>query len=390
MLTSRRRFLQQGGLAAASLLASQPLHAAGEPIRIGAPGNYTGAQASLDTPLLNGLALKLRELNAAGGLLGRMLQLVSADMATDPARAWQVAQELEREAVVAAIGFSDTDSVLALAPLTAARGLPFITPGATSPQLPQEIGPTLYLACFGDNVQAAAGAEFLLGRDLRRVHLLHNSDSAYTRLLAGYFQAAFEHGGGTVLARENYVGGDASEIVGLVAAVSAAPPADAIYLSALPDEAGSIVAALRSAGLTVPIVGGDGYDTPLLQEQAGPEVREVYYSTHVYMGNEPKPAVLDFMSRYWTAFGYGPIGAFAALGYDALGLLAEAIGRAGSTAPQAVLTALSGIENYDGVTGRISYGPDQRVPLKSVSLIGLDRGELRLAAELVPAWVPDA
>ncbi|HKY94876.1 MAG TPA: ABC transporter substrate-binding protein [Kiloniellales bacterium] len=391
MRRTRRAFLGQCLLAAAAVLTSRS-GAAGAPIKIGAPGNFTGAFAALGTSMANGEALKVREINDAGGVLGAPLHLVVTDMASDRTRAPAIAAELlDQENVSAVVGFGDSDFVLALGPYVAARGLPFLTPGATSPLLPQQIGPTLYLACFADNVQAAAGAEFLAGTlGAKRVHVLHNESAEYTRLLARYFVAAHEQGGGTVGLSATYGSSDGQALAAVTEVMAAAPPADAIYLAALPEEAGALIARLRALGLSLPIVGGDGYDTPLLLEQVGTEATGIYYSTHVYLGDNPAPPVLDFMSRYWMTYGYGRIDAYAALGYDAIGLLAEAITQAGSTEPRAVLAALARVDGYSGITGRISYAPGQQVPQKPVSMVALERGKHRLAAVLTPAWVPPA
>ena len=113
MRSSRRSFLAQSLAAGAAAATPQPLQAAGSPIKIGAPGDFTGALASVNTPMLNGEALKVREINAAGRLLGRTVQLFSADMASAPDQAPAVAHELlEKEKVVALVGFADSDAVL--------------------------------------------------------------------------------------------------------------------------------------------------------------------------------------------------------------------------------------------------------------------------------------
>jgi branched-chain amino acid transport system substrate-binding protein len=392
MRSTRRSFLGQCLVAGAAVAVPRRAGTASTPIKIGAPGNFTGAFAVLGTSMANGEALKVREINDAGGVLGSPLHLVTTDMASDLTRAPAVADELlDKERVSAVVGFGDSDFVLALGPYVAKRGLPFLTPGATSPLLPQQIGPTLYLACFGDNVQAAAGAEFMAGTlGVRRVNVLTNDNAEYTKLLSRYFIAAHKHGGGTVDLKASYGSTDAQSLAIAANVMAGATPVDALYLAALPEEAGALIAQLRAAGFTAPIVGGDSYDTPLLLEQVGADASGIYYSTHVYLGDNPAPPVLDFMSRYWSAYGYGPIDAYAALGYDAIGLLAEAMTQAGSAEPRAVLAALARVDGYPGITGRISYAPGHQVPQKPVSMIALEKGKHRLAAEMTPAWVPPA
>ena len=120
--------------------------------------NLTGAQASLDAPSANGAKLAAKEINAAGGVLGRRSSWCLYDGKTDAATIGNAATQLtESDKVVAMLGFSDSDMTLAAAPIAAKAGVVFVTSGATSPKLPDQVPDYLYMACFGDNVQAAAG-----------------------------------------------------------------------------------------------------------------------------------------------------------------------------------------------------------------------------------------
>ena len=171
-----------------------------EPIHIGAIFDLSGAQSSLDIPSLDGARLAVDRLNAAGGLLGRRVELLERDGQTDTSVVRYDAHNLARLHVSAMIGLSDTDQVLAAAPIAAAAGIPFVTSGATSPLLPDQVPDWLFLACFGDNEQAAAGAEYAVTEmGTRRVAVLYDKDLEYTRLLQHYFTEAFKAYGGTVV-----------------------------------------------------------------------------------------------------------------------------------------------------------------------------------------------
>ena len=120
-------------------------------------------------------------------------------------------QLLNSDKVPVALGFTDSDSALALGPIFQQAGVPFVTPGATSPKLPDQVGTDMFLACFGDNVQAAAGAEFVANKlNGKNVYLLRDNSTEYTTLLAKYFDEAFTKGGGTIIARDDYKSGDKS------------------------------------------------------------------------------------------------------------------------------------------------------------------------------------
>ena len=183
---------------------------AGEPIKIGAIYNLTGAQASLDGPSANGAKLAVKEINEAGGVLGRPLEMVLYDGKTDAATIGTAAtQALESDKVVAMLGFSDTDQVLAAAPIAAKGGVMFVTSGATSPKLPDQVPDYLYMACFGDNVQAAAGAEYGVNTlKAKTAYLLVDKGMEYTLLLGQFFKDRFTELGGQVVLEDTYQTGD--------------------------------------------------------------------------------------------------------------------------------------------------------------------------------------
>jgi branched-chain amino acid transport system substrate-binding protein len=376
------------GASALATFSSAAL-AAGETIRIGMPANLTGDLSSLDGPMVSGAKLKAQQINAAGGVLGKMLELVIVDTRTDRATVAAEGKQLIARRPAAIVAYTDSDSVLTLGPLAQEAGIPFVTPGATSPKLPGEIGDALFLACFGDNVQAAAGAEFL-HRTLRArtVYLLSDTTNVYTTLLSSYFKQAFARDGGTILLEDTYKADDVS-IASQIARLLALPAKpDALYVAALPDDIGPLVKQLRAAGVNQPIVGGDGYDTPLLLGIGGAAANDVYFSTHVYMAEDGTDAVKAFYAAYKAAYGRAPENAFAGLGYDAVGLVAQAIAKAGSAEPMKIRATLATTENFAGITGTVSYRPGSRIPDKGVAIIGVKDGRLSLAAELTPSWVP--
>jgi branched-chain amino acid transport system substrate-binding protein len=388
MKASRRDWLILALAAGLSSTAAEPL-AAQEVIKIGAPFNLTGALSSLDAPELNGAKLKVKEINDAGGIDGKKLELVIYDTKSDPTVIASVASQLvNQDKVPVAIGFTDSDSALALGPIFQQAGIPFVTPGATSPKLPEQVGDTMFLACFGDNVQAAAGAEFVKSKlGGKNVYLLRDNAAEYTTLLAKYFEDAFTHDGGKIVAKDDYKSGDKSFTAQItkLKALSAKP--DVLYVSAMPDDIGLVVKQMRQAGVTQPIVGGDGYDTPLLLSVGGPASNDVYYSTHAYMAPDSTPDIQSFYKAYKAAYNTEPENAFAALGYDGVGLIADAIKRAGSAEPAKIREALASTSGFNGITGSITYPQGTRVPAKTVSMIGVKDQKLSLAGEVTPSYV---
>jgi branched-chain amino acid transport system substrate-binding protein len=392
MRLTRRNMLKLSagaGLAIAGGSLRTRSSVAADAIKIGAPYNVTGGLSSLDAPALNGSKLKAKEINDAGGVLGRPIELVVYDTKTDPTViATSASQLINQDKVPVALGFTDSDSALALGPIFQQAGVPFVTPGATSPKLPEQVGSTMFLACFGDNVQAAAGAEFILGKlGAKTAFLLRDNSTEYTTLLAKYFEAAYGHGGGQILARDDYKSGDKSFTAQITKLKAQSQKPDVLYISAMPDDIGLVVKQMRQAGVMQPIVGGDGYDTPLLISVGGKASNDVYYSTHAYMAEDGTPPIVKFFNAYKAAYNTAPENAFAALGYDTVGLVADAITRAGAVEPGKIRDALAATQGYKGITGSISYQPGSRVPDKTVSLIGVKDEKLYLAGEVTPSWI---
>lgn len=351
------------------LLALLLMAAATPPPLVGAVYNLTGSQAPLDVPSARGAELAARTLP---------LRLVVRDGRSQAGVLQDVTWQLLREDPAALLGLSDTDMVMASAPMAGLRGVPFVTSGATSPRLPAKV-PRLFLACFGDNVQAAAAAEFAAQRlGARRVAVLWNADMEYTRLLAAYFSTRFASLGEVAVSHSFPAEGPLP---------GGLPPVDAVYLAAGPDEAPRLVKALRASGCTVPILGGDSFDSAAFD---GPSTFEdVYFTTHTFLSaDSPNPRVRAFLQEWAEAYPGQAPDAFAALGYDTVQLVADALRRADSSDPAAVARALEATRSFEGVTGRISYPPGSHVPVKTVSVVRTGATGATLAEEWQPAEVP--
>jgi len=251
------------------------------PIKIGGGFALTGAESSLDLPAANGAKLAVKEINAAGGVLGRQIDFIVHDTKYDMSVTAQVAKQfVEQDKVVAVVGFTDSDSVLASGPTIQSAGLPFIIAGATSPKLPAQIGDMLFFACFGDNVQAAVGAEYGFKNYGKTAYLLWDKGVEYTTLLGGYFKSRFTELGGTLALEDTYED-NATDFSAQIAKVKALPQQpDFYFISAMPYNVGPVVKQFRDAGLTGPIIGGDGYDTPDILSVAGPAAENVFFTTH--------------------------------------------------------------------------------------------------------------
>lgn len=388
--TSAPAATEATGAATAAPGSTEAAPAGGEPIKIGGGFALTGDESALDLPAANGAKLAVDEINAAGGVLGRQLDLIVHDTQYKMDVTAQVAKQfVEQDKVVTVVGFTDTDSVLASGPTIQGANLPFITAGATSPKIPSQVGDMMFLACFGDNVQAAAGAEYGFKTFGKNAYLLLDKGVEYTTLLGGYFKSRFTDLGGTIVLEDQYddKATDFSAQIAKVKALSTQP--DFYYIAAMPYNVGPVVKQFRDAGLTGPIIGGDGYDTPDLVSVAGAAAENVFFSTHALMDKDGgTDGIKKFISAYNTKYQHDPENAFAALGYDSIYLLADAIKRAGSTDAAAIKKALEETKSFPGITGAITFAADSHVPQKGVTIIAIKGGKFTLGAEVVPEKVP--
>jgi branched-chain amino acid transport system substrate-binding protein len=359
-------------------------------ITIGGGFALTGDESALDLPASNGATLAVKEINAAGGLLGKQINFIVHDSQYKMDVTAQTAKQfVEQDKVPLFIGYTDTDSVLASGPTFQAAKIPFITVGATSPKIPSQVGDMMFLAAFGDNVQAAVGAEYSAEKFGKNAYFLWDKGVEYTTLLGQYFKSRFTELGGTILLEESYddKATDFSAQIAKIKALATKP--DFYYVSAMPYNIGPIVKQFRDAGIDGPIVGGDGYDTPDLLTVAGDAANNVFFTTHALIdatgGTE---GIKKFMAAYKAEFGHDPENAFAALGYDTVYLLADAVKRANGIDAAAVKKALEETKGFKGITGSITFSADAHVPQKGVTVIAVAGGKFTLGAEVVPEKVP--
>lgn len=366
-----------------AMLGFGPPAGAAEPIDVIAMFNLTGPNAVLDLPSLNGAKLAVDQLNESGGVLGRTINLIPVDTMSDLASvAGKAAAALEAAPdAVAGIGYSYSEEALAAGRVFQAAGLPFISPGATAPDLPKEVGDTMFLAAYGDNAQAEAMAAFAHDQlKVRHVALWVDESRLYTRTVGVFFKKFFEQRGGTVSQRR--YAGKQTDFSDLIARLKTAnPPIEALYAATVPATAVPLIKQVRAAGIGIPLLSGDGWDDAEIVEASKAEgITGIYFTTHHFLGVDTK-AMRDFVSAYKAAHGEAPPNAFAPLGFDSVNLLAHAIRSAGSADPRAVRAALAATRDFQGTVGPIRYAPGKRVPQKPVAVIAVDRGRE------TPAWL---
>ena len=333
----------------ALLLTLRP--AAADTIKIGEVSSLTGKQASFGQTNHRGAVFAVEELNAAGGVLGRKLELVTEDTRSlQGEAATSVKKLITRDKVTAVVTETSSSAALEAAPLCQAAGVPMIAATATNPRV-TEAGSYIFRACFIDPFQGTVLAKFAANTlKARRVALVVASANAYSVGLAKYFKEGFAAAQGTIVAEQKYSDGDKDFRAQLTAIKAAAP--DAIFASGDYTESALICKQARELGLTVPIFGGDTWDSPALVEIGGKAVEGGYFSAH-FSPDSQDPAVQGFVQRFRKRWGLAP-DTGTSLGYDAVMVLADALRRAGSTEGVKLRDALATTKDFAGVTGKIT------------------------------------
>ena len=358
--------------------------AAPETINIGALYNLTGGQASLDLPSYNGFKLAAEEINAKGGINGKLINVVSYDGKTEQTTVANNAKKMiDVDGCIVVAGLSDSNYALAAGNICQQKGIPFITSGATLPSLPDQVGDYAFLAPFGDNIQAYATADYsLYDLGLKKCYLLTDQSMEFTKALSKFFEARYTANGGEIVLSDSYMNKDPDFSAQIDRFLADKGGAEIIFIAGVPDDAGVVVKQFRDKGVDLPIISGDGFDTPLLIEVAGEAANNTYVGTHASLENQD-PMVQDFIKAYTVAYGNAPENAFAGLGYDTMYLIADALSRAtDDTDPAAIRDAIAATSGLKGVTGTVTYEDGNRVPTKSVTINKVENGKFVFMKEV--------
>ncbi len=343
-----------------------------ETIKIGEYASLTGKEAGFGQTSHQGVILAIEEINAAGGVLGKKLELAYEDNQTKAGESATAAKKLiSRDKVVALIGEVSSGRSLEAAPVAQQNKIPMIAPAATNPKVTQT-GNYIFRVCFIDPFQGTVMAKFAK-EDLKakKVAILSSVSNAYSLGLAKFFKETFVPAGGEVAIEKNFSEGD-KDFRAQLTAVKAAG-VDAVFVPGYYTESALIVRQARDLGLTMPFFGGDGWEDEQLLKIGGEALNGCYYSTH-FSAENTDPVVASFAAKYKARWNNEAPGAFSALGYDAVYVLVDAIKRAGTTDGAKLRDALAATRNFPGVSGTTTIDKDRNVS-KSATIIALKGGK---------------
>jgi branched-chain amino acid transport system substrate-binding protein len=351
---------------------------ASKDIKIGVVYELTGSTASFGTAAANGAKLAFKEINANGGVLGKQISIAVADNKGEPSESSNaMTKVISQDKVIAVTGFTTSSNGIAASTVAEANKIPFVAAATTNPKvtLDENTGKVknyTFRVCFIDPFQGTVGANFVLNSlKAKNAAVMIDNSSDYSKGLSKFFKDAFTKGGGSVVSEEAYLQND-QDFKTVLTKIKASNP-DVIYVPGYYNEVGKIIKQAREIGITVPFVGGDGWDSPKLAEIGGADALNNTFFTNHYSVEDNSPKSKAFLDAFQKEYGQVP-DAMAVLGYDAAYALVDAIKRANSTDSEKIREALANTKDFQGVTGSLTLN-DTHDAIKSAVIIEMKNGK---------------
>ncbi|MDR3585473.1 MAG: ABC transporter substrate-binding protein [Desulfosporosinus sp.] len=356
-----------------------------EDIKIGGDLELSGGVATYGQSVKNAVDLAFADQNKKGGVLGKQLVFVTADNKSEAGESTTAITKLiTQDKVVAVIGAVTSSNTKAAVPVSADNKIPLITPTATNSEVTVNkdgsLNQWVFRSCFLDPFQGKVAENFVANTlKVNKAAVFIDQKDDYSKGLAAEFSKDLTSAGGTITDTENYVGGD-KDFKSTLTRIKASNP-EVLFVPGYYSEVGLIVKQARELGITVPIVGGDGWDSSKLADLAGAaNLNDTYFVDHMWAGD---PATKPFADAYQAKYNAEP-DALAALGYDAAEMLIAAIKTAGGTDSEKIRVALENTKDFQGVTGVITVDPKTHNPVKSAVIIKLVDGKKTLLTHVNP------
>jgi branched-chain amino acid transport system substrate-binding protein len=342
----------------------------GDRVRIGVFMSLTGDTAQFGISSTNGIKMAADEVNAAGGIGGKQIELIVQDDRSDAQEAATIVTKfVTQDGVHAILGEVASSRSIAAAPIAQNARIPMLTPSSTNPEVTRK-GDYIFRSCFIDPVQGAAIAQFAaksLGK--KRAAIMVDRKNDYSTGLEKMIADPYTRLGGQIVVTQSYQAGD-TDFNGQLTSIKGANP-DVIFIPGYYGDVALIAKQARDKGITVPLVGGDGWDSVQLYTIGGSSIVGSYFTNH-YSPYDTDPKVQKFVTDYQARYGQIP-DALAATAYDAAHIMFDAIKRAGSTDGKAIRDALAATKEFPGVTGTVSFN-ENRDAVKPIMVIRVDDG----------------
>lgn len=365
----KRNFFVPWSVVLLWVLLSSPLHAA-DAIKIAAIFPVTG-QSEVDyglRPHFSAIRLAVRQLNEGGGLLGHPIEILEFGEQGTALGAKQAALEAIEAKAVAVIGATRSSHSLAMAPILQAAAVPMITPVSTNPEVTL-VGDYIFRVCFIDDFQGEVMATFATKElQAQTAVVLTNTSQKFSLSLAGLFIEKFKKMGGKILWEGDYLG-DAVNFAEQLVKVKELNP-DVCFVPGYDTDTGFIVKQSREMGIKSVFLSGDGLQE--LYKYAGNAAAGTYFVSHWHQ--ESQDTTSQQFVKIYQKDSPTNIDPIAALSYDAVMLLADAVRRANSPEPAKIRAALAETRGFKGVTGEITFDENRNPLNKSAVILKYEKG----------------
>jgi branched-chain amino acid transport system substrate-binding protein len=354
----------------------------GNEIPVGEYGSMTGLQATFGQSTHNGILMAADEINSAGGVKNKKIKVISEDDQSKQEEAANTVTKLISENnVVAVIGEVASSNSLAAAPICQSNKVPMISPSSTNPEVTKK-GDYIFRMCYIDPYQGKALADFAINDlKVKKAAILRDVKSDYSMGLSQFFKDEFTKLGGQIVGDQSYSNGD-SDFKAQLTTIKQTNP-QIIFCPGYYNDVGQIAIQLRDLGMQQPLVGGDGWESPKLFEIGGKALDGCFYSNH-YHSDDPAPQVRTFVEKFKERYNVKP-DALAALGYDSMKVLADAMNRASSLDTRGIRDAIASTKGFVGVTGVINMGADRNPIDKKLVVLEIRNNTTTLRATVDPA-----
>ncbi len=316
----------------------------------------------------NGVNLYIKQLNAAGGIDGKMVDVIWEDDQGDASMAVNAYNKLvNNDEVVAIIGSVLTGATEAVADYAADENIPTITASATAYYITTD-RPNMFRTCFLDPFQSVCMANFCKDEfGATKLAVIYENGNEYSTGLKDAFAQQAQLNGQTIVAEEATAAGDV-DFKAQLTKIKAAEP-EVLFVPFYGPEAALILTQANELGLNVKFLGADGISSVVDSISDKSLLVNMYYSDH-FSNSADSEKVKSFLEAYQAEYGEMPSISFSATAYDAAMVLTEAIKNAGTTDYQAVIDAIKAT-NAEGVSGVITFD-DHNDPIKSAFILNFD------------------
>ncbi len=364
----------------------------GDTILIGGAMSVTGIQAPIDSPALEGIQVAIADFNAAGGVNGKKLEFHNMDSKSDAATSAEVAKQLIDQGAVAIITSSDYDFGGPAARAAQEAGIVGISPTASSPLFGSAmLGDKQFTLSMWNTTMGAVIAERAYNDDgMKTVYVITDDFIDYTKSLSRYFVQSFERLGGTILREDIFSQGkvDTAALIAHYKGLAEAP--DCIYISSYMPDLGTIIKEFRTAGIDLPIYGGDAYDDPSMFELLGEDFgNDIIFDTHSYVSEEAVPGFNEYNEAYKAIFNADVIEPWSLAGYDVVAVLVEAMRETESTDGDKMAKYMES-KTFELKTGTLKWSDaaSGHEPNKTAVIVELVKGKPIFKKWIAPDHIP--